>query len=123
MTSTENKPAPREWFIQKPIAHNCPVGQSGPLNQIGAVFQVFRPTVALQGHEWVHVVEMSALVECQEKLKTANELIGELKKTLDWYACIHWPDCSLAYRSDCDCGLPDMASRAFDNIKEYEEVK
>jgi hypothetical protein len=84
MTSTENKPAPRDWFIQKPIAHNCPVGQSGPLNQIGAVFQVFRPTVALQGHEWVHVVEKSFFDQLQKELALEKErsrkLVGALTK-------------------------------------------
>ncbi len=43
------------WFIQKPTTNNCPVGQSGPLGGVSAVFQTFEPTVGLQGCEWIKV--------------------------------------------------------------------
>lgn len=40
----------RHWFIQKPIGHNK------PHNDNIAVFQEFKPTVSMQGFEWVKVI-------------------------------------------------------------------
>jgi hypothetical protein len=49
------------WFIQKPIRHNCPVGQFKSLENQGAVFQTFKPSAALKDHEWVEVVGIAAI--------------------------------------------------------------
>lgn len=72
---TPDKPAaapPREWFIQKPIAHNC------PLKINGAVFQTFMPTVSEQNCEWVRVVEYSALERLERELNEARSAGQEL---------------------------------------------
>lgn len=39
----------RHWWIQKPIAHNCPV------NMRAAVFEEFEPTIREKNCEWIKV--------------------------------------------------------------------
>lgn len=68
---------PREWFIQKLIAHNCPVGQNGSVNEQGAVFQTFMPTIAKQECEWVHVIEKSAYHNLRLALDMLKEICNE----------------------------------------------
>lgn len=79
MTNQPPAKPPRVWFIQKPIAHNCPVGQFGPLESQAAVFQDFMPTVSLQKHEWVPVVERSAYDQLKRELSEATEMIDVWK--------------------------------------------
>lgn len=55
----ENKPKGqdeiRHWYIQKPIAHNCPLNQGKGVDREAAVFTEFAPTVSMQNCEWVRV--------------------------------------------------------------------
>jgi len=53
MTKTINGKEVRHWFIQKPIAHNC------PLRSVGAVFEEFMPTIVEQNCEWIKVYDAS----------------------------------------------------------------
>lgn len=55
MTESSKPRAIRHWYIQKPKAHNCPIGQSGPIDQQGAVFTEFPPTIGLPNCEWIRV--------------------------------------------------------------------
>lgn len=50
-----NAEKPLYWFIQKPIAHNCPYRTNG------AVFQTFEPTIVdNQFGEWIKVYDAKA---------------------------------------------------------------
>lgn len=74
------------WFIQKPEANNCPIGQSKPLDHQGAVFQEHPPTVALKGCEWIKVVPASAVETLLTRLtnttKSWRESLEEYSRAL-----------------------------------------
>lgn len=55
-----------KFWIQKPVTHNCPIGQSGPLHYQCAVFQEFQPTVSLPGCEWIEVVRADSFTRKKE---------------------------------------------------------
>lgn len=90
MTKIDSAP-PRHWFIQKPIAHNC------PLRSVGAVFQTYMPTVSEQNCEWVKVVD----AEAYDALAKENDRLREAYTLMRDAACL-----SL----DCECSAKDRLS-------------
>ena len=91
----------RHWYIQKPIANNCPLPEGG------AVFQEYMPTVVQQKCEWIRVYSaddiqaavgmgltrystiMQLLEQAREALEKLNE---ETKVFLSVSLKCHFPD-------------------------------
>ncbi len=89
------------WFIQKPVKHNV------PLQNNGAVFQTFMPTISEQGCEWVRVYDAdyvdsllrlndTILEQVQRANKALNEImvpkseVRELVKDVSWCLKQDW---------------------------------